>query len=50
MKMLMHHKIRWIPTSEVAFFAGLTDKDIHRVVDERVLPPSLVGSVKQREA
>lgn len=37
----MQHMKHWVPTSEVAYFAGLTDKDIYRVVEEQALPPSL---------
>jgi len=32
----------FVPTAEAAFIAGLTDRDMNRVVDERILPDVLV--------
>lgn len=32
-----------IPTAEAAFIAGLTDRQMHRVVDEHLVPDALVG-------
>jgi uncharacterized protein (DUF433 family) len=32
----------FVPTAEAAFIAGITDRDINRVVDEQILPGSLV--------
>jgi len=37
----MKSSVELIPTSEVAYIAGLTDKEINRVVDEDVLPKAL---------
>ena len=31
----------FIPSAEAAFIAGLTDRQMHRVVDERLLPDSV---------
>ncbi len=38
----MSHNESWVPSAEVAFIAGLTDKEINRAVDEDVLPENLV--------
>jgi uncharacterized protein (DUF433 family) len=32
----------FVPTAEAAFIAGISDRDMNRVVDERILPESLV--------
>ncbi len=38
----------FVPTSEAAFIAGLSDRDMNRVVDEHILPDVLVQSINGR--
>jgi uncharacterized protein (DUF433 family) len=38
----------FVPTAEAAFIAGLTDRDMNRVVDEHILPDVLVQSKNGR--
>ncbi len=45
----MRHSPSWVPSSEVAFIAGLTDKEINRAVDEDVLPHDLVDREDGRQ-
>ncbi len=45
----MIHSTSWVPSTEVAFIAGLTDKEINRALDEDVLPDNLVRRSDGRE-
>lgn len=45
----MQHYASWVPSSEIAFIAGLTDKEINRALDEDVLPGNLVRRTDGRE-
>jgi uncharacterized protein (DUF433 family) len=39
----MRSQIPFVSTAEAAFIAGLNDRQMNRVVDEQLVPPSLLG-------
>lgn len=45
----MANSATYIPTAEAAFIAGLSDRDMNRVMDERIVPDSLFRSEKGRQ-